>query len=311
LHAFGLICFFFCSPKLFYDGILPLLVDRGPLRGFKPAGQAREQLTAGAIPTHSSNIADALVAPRAESTAPAVSATQLPLGVFSCQPMHTSNGSASDNMPDTPAQLLQALANTQDGEFQTPQRAGTCYYRCILAAFNVMLKRRGLDSIAPRHTLYIRIHEPSCTLSCFAVDKWCTVLQRKQARLAIKVAYLRRVHRDLLNRTTALEFNSSDAFMIKTACGQVGSAGIKLNKRAPSESSILFETEILCNQIFRQIDTLRNRMAGFTSDLKAIGAFDNDKITQFHGWELFLNQKIADSKQVNTGIALLFNTQHN
>ena len=165
---------FFCSPKLFYDGILPLLVDRGPLRGFKPAGQAREQLTADAIPTHSRNIADALVAPRAESTAPALSATQLPLGALSCQPMHTSNGSASANLPDTPAQLLQALANTQDGEFQTPQRAGTCYYRCILAAFNVMLKRRGLDSIAPRHTLYIRIHEPSCTLSCFAVDKCCT-----------------------------------------------------------------------------------------------------------------------------------------
>jgi hypothetical protein len=42
-------------------------------------------------------------------------------------------------------QTLRELANDQDGDFQTPQRAGTCYYRCILAAFNVMLKRRGFD----------------------------------------------------------------------------------------------------------------------------------------------------------------------
>jgi hypothetical protein len=124
----------------------------------------------------------------------------------------------------------------------------------------------------------------------------CTVLQRKQARFAIKVAYLHRVDSDL--RTPSVEFNSSDALMIKTACGQVGSVGVKLSKRLPSETSYLLETEQLCNNIFGQIDAFASKMYGVISDLKAIDAFKDDRLTQFYGWELFLNQQNADSKQV-------------
>jgi hypothetical protein len=62
-------------------------------------------------------------------------------------------------------QTLQELADDQDGDFQTPQRAGTCYYRCILAAFNVMLKRRGFDgNICP--SLFHFAPKYFCLLEC-------------------------------------------------------------------------------------------------------------------------------------------------
>jgi hypothetical protein len=88
----------------------------------------------------------------------------------------------------------------------------------------------------------------------------CTALQRKQARFAIKVAYLNCAHQELLKPTTVLGFNSSDAVLIKVACGQVGSVGIKLCNRLPSESSHLLETEQLCNEIFGRIDDLMSRI---------------------------------------------------
>jgi hypothetical protein len=60
-----------------------------------------------------------------------------------------TTGAAQVSQPavslSAPPHTLRELADDQDGDFQTPQRAGTCYYRCILAAFNVMLKRRGFD----------------------------------------------------------------------------------------------------------------------------------------------------------------------
>ena len=60
-----------------------------------------------------------------------------------------ATGAAQVSQPavslSAPPHTLRELADDQDGDFQTPQRAGTCYYRCILAAFNVMLKRRGFD----------------------------------------------------------------------------------------------------------------------------------------------------------------------
>ena len=86
--------------------------------------------------------------------------------------------------------------------------------------------------------------------------------------------------------------------MIKTACGQVGSVGVKLSKRLPSETSYLLETEQLCNSLFGQIDAFASKMYGVISDLKVIDALKDDRSTQFYGWELFLNQQNADSKQV-------------
>jgi hypothetical protein len=82
-------------------------VDRGPLRGFKPAKQAHAEENDAAC--------------------------------------------AAADLAATQTRTIQALADSQDGEYQTPQRAGTCYYRCILAAFNVMLKRRGFDGMLLCH----------------------------------------------------------------------------------------------------------------------------------------------------------------
>ena len=86
--------------------------------------------------------------------------------------------------------------------------------------------------------------------------------------------------------------------MIKTACGQVGSVGIKLSMRSPSETSYLLETEQLCINIFGLMDAVASKMHGVVPDLKAIDALKDDGLTRFFGWELFLNQQNADSKQV-------------
>ena len=40
------------------------------------------------------------------------------------------------------------------------------------------------------------------------------------------------------------------------------------------------------------------RFRGLVFDLKQFDALRDNRLTQFHGWELFLNQQNADSKQV-------------
>jgi hypothetical protein len=41
------------------------------------------------------------------------------------------------------------------GDFETPQRAGTCYYRCVLAAARYLLKRRGIPKAAIKQLTYV------------------------------------------------------------------------------------------------------------------------------------------------------------
>jgi len=44
------------------------------------------------------------------------------------------------------------------GDWITPQRAGTCYYRCALAAMRFYVRLRGMDKEeCKRLTLYIRV----------------------------------------------------------------------------------------------------------------------------------------------------------
>ncbi len=77
---------------------------------------------------------------------------------------------AEEQQPATaPPQTLRELADDQDGDFQTPQRAGTCYYRCILAAFNVMLKRRGFDGNVCPSLIYFA-PKYFCLLECRVLE---------------------------------------------------------------------------------------------------------------------------------------------
>jgi hypothetical protein len=85
------------------------------------------------------------------------------------------------------------------GHWESPQRSGTCYYRCILTALRYLMKRRGFSK-----------------------------LQQKQLFVQIRSGYLSVVERDLWNELFTQGLNSSDAYMIELACNQTGNAGVKL-----------------------------------------------------------------------------------
>ncbi len=119
-------------------------MDRGPLRGFKPAKQTHEEKEEEQEEEEEEQENDA-----------------------AC---------AAADLAATQTQAIQALADSQDGEYQTPQRAGTCYYRCILAAFNVMLKRRGFDGMLLCH--FVDNESTIVIFFCgFPVDKISCIVQ--------------------------------------------------------------------------------------------------------------------------------------
>ena len=87
------------------------------------------------------------------------------------------------------------------------------------------------------------------------------VLQRKQARLAIKIAYLMAAANDLRLHSSPFHFNRSDAIMIHIACAQAGSVSIKVHKSlgTPTAAAVMRETEQLCDRIACDTHALLNK----------------------------------------------------
>lgn len=99
--------------------------------------------------------------------------------------------------------VLQAIKDTGDarsGDLETPQRSGTCYYRCVLCAFKYLLKRDGFDRT-----------------------------MRKRATYFLRRAFLDATERDL-RTIDPKTFTVSDLFMIRIACGQTSLSAAKLGK---------------------------------------------------------------------------------
>eukprot|EP00939_MAST-03C_sp_MAST-3C-sp1_P001539 g1539.t1 len=97
--------------------------------------------------------------------------------------------------------LSQAVSDSKllNGEFETVQRSGTCFFRCILSAFRYMMKCDGFDRVA-----------------------------RKKVTLMLRYAFLEQIERDLMEFEYVKDFNESDLFMIQMACGQTALAAAKL-----------------------------------------------------------------------------------
>lgn len=87
------------------------------------------------------------------------------------------------------------------GAWASQQRAGTCYYRCILAVSNYLLQRFGVNAS-----------------------------QRKQLFYAIRVAYMQEVLRDLTSEHVR-PLTDSDQRLILMGSAQVSLSALKLHRR--------------------------------------------------------------------------------
>lgn len=81
-------------------------------------------------------------------------------------------------------------------DWMTPQRAGTCYYRCVLACVRYLLRLQGHSK-----------------------------LQVKDVTLAIRREYMGRVARDLMRDDVAV--HESDRTLVKLGCKQTALAALK------------------------------------------------------------------------------------
>jgi hypothetical protein len=85
------------------------------------------------------------------------------------------------------------------GDWERPQKSGTCFYRCLLSALAYLLKTRGFSTF-----------------------------QKKQLFVLIRIGYLKHVKRDLGNHIWKSGLNDSDAYLIKLACNQTCLATARL-----------------------------------------------------------------------------------
>lgn len=89
----------------------------------------------------------------------------------------------------------------KSGHWETAQRSGTCFYRCILSVMRYAMKCDGF-----------------------------TQRQQKEFFYWIRVGFLKAIEFDLSTHENIHEFNRSDAYMIELACNQTGMAASKLGK---------------------------------------------------------------------------------
>ena len=99
-----------------------------------------------------------------------------------------------------------------------------------------------------------------CDLTPFPCFISFAEIQRKQARLAIKISYLNAAANGIRLSSPSLQFNRSDAIMIQIACAQAGSVSIKIHKNVGTSASeaVMRETEQLCDCIARDTEALLN-----------------------------------------------------
>eukprot|EP00467_Chlorarachnion_reptans_P010822 CAMPEP_0114525784 /NCGR_PEP_ID=MMETSP0109-20121206/22631_1 /TAXON_ID=29199 /ORGANISM="Chlorarachnion reptans, Strain CCCM449" /LENGTH=5518 /DNA_ID=CAMNT_0001707433 /DNA_START=63 /DNA_END=16619 /DNA_ORIENTATION=+ len=135
------------------------------------------------------------------------------------------------------AQAVQAAEQSGFvGDYETIQRSGTCYYRCVLSTLRYLMKRDGFSA-----------------------------LQRKQFFFQIRCAYLDRVGEDLVKESKAGNIlKDSDVRMIRVACNQTAMAALKEQKRGNLDSKGL---GVVQNHI--------NRIQGLVKETSEVTDFEN------------------------------------
>jgi len=118
--------------------------------------------------------------------------------------------------------LDQRVAQTDShGDYETLQRSGTCYYRCVLTVLRYLLKCDGIAKAQRKQLLYVvrlaYLHHVEEDIDSFG--SWASKDQEKKTQ---------KKKPKQLNL-----FLSSDKKMVELACNQTVLAGTKLAQRKP------------------------------------------------------------------------------
>lgn len=95
------------------------------------------------------------------------------------------------------------------GHYETPQRSGTCFYRCTLTAFRYLMKAHGFN-----------------------------VAQQKELFFQIRMSFLRAAEREMKECGPGV-MNSSDCRLVRLAINLTGLAATKLEDRSAIDSTSL------------------------------------------------------------------------
>lgn len=142
------------------------------------------------------------------------------------------------------------------GHWETPQRAGTCFYRCTLSAIRYLMKKDGFNQKQQKLLFYF-----------------------------VRKAYLAATEKQLKVPAFIKEFNSSDAMMIDIACSQTSLAAIKFADKMLSSgaSSIVdlreqeeqnMRIKSLVSEILASQEKCHGATASLTSPVSAFVGFD-------------------------------------
>jgi hypothetical protein len=129
------------------------------------------------------------------------------------------------------------LSNERNGDFETTQRSGTCYYRCILSLFKYLLKADGMADD-------------------FGKQK------RKQLFYAIRVGFLRVLQEHIANEVFAGTFEESDLKVVEIACSMTALAAVKEHKRGSIDLIGLQRAQELCEGTLQSAKAAMQRQLG-------------------------------------------------
>ena len=169
------------------------------------------------------------------------------------------------------------------GNWERPQKAGTCYYRCLLCALRYLMKQYD-----------------------FTID------QQRQLFMFIRVNYLNLVMDHLQNEIFVRDLTESDIYLINLACGETGMMANNLCSRlekilpkAERDNNVaLFLSRI--NQCCEQVKRLLPKNADdnahsvmdinyFTSQQLTISA--NAPLIPFSNFNLLADESDRDKKK--------------
>eukprot|EP00466_Bigelowiella_natans_P015194 jgi/Bigna1/85176/estExt_fgenesh1_pg.C_20373 len=163
------------------------------------------------------------------------------------------------------------------GEYETIQRSGTCYYRCILSTLRFLMKRDGFNE-----------------------------KQRKQFLFQIRCAYLDRVLADLKamkdqqcadgkdSSTSSGLLEDSDVRMINVACRQTAMAALKELKRGSLDAKGL---QVVRTQVKTVQETIKNMLksdVAFQNRLGELNMRSSDEYIGYSGFGLIADKRKTD-----------------
>jgi hypothetical protein len=149
------------------------------------------------------------------------------------------------------AAFAQSTKEGRNGEFETAQRAGTCYFRCILSCLKYTLKADGLDRA-----------------------------QRKQFFHALRVGWLVHVERALV--APPCDFTDSDARLVEMGCMQTALSSTKARpSRGHDEAAIAALIEV--RALVERVRAAAAAAPRFAEELRVDGEAEDDLVASAAG----------------------------